>query len=422
MVDNALDCADGRCRPSWLSQTNGWAELCALMNEATPKQLGGLLWHAASYGCLGATVLLLEAGASPNESRTPGGRDALQETCVWGWGASLQIVQMLLRQDADINRKASLKGRLLTALEMAQQKQHTELADAILDWDMRFTAPRVALSLPDINSAGARSRSPRRKARLGRRRNVPRHTGQAPAAPLSPVSRSRSLSLDYGCSPSLRTDISINEVHGVAAAANVEAPNTLVQSIANDAVVNHNGEQSIGNSNFDLQIHGFALDGNFYEASHSSEQDWDQLRAFVMERTCVDEVKEESESDQEREIDAACITLVDVDSICFLQPSIGRRFRDGRELQDTIVALRTGQVDVNSDPRFVLNVAMAKVRQRHGHTNVVYYTMDHRRLYCMRRAGCEQARVSVKLFGHWFNEFVRKATERLGRTQCIRPR
>ena len=33
----------------------------------------------------------------------------------------LKIVQMLLRYDADIKRKANLKGRLMTALEKAQK-------------------------------------------------------------------------------------------------------------------------------------------------------------------------------------------------------------------------------------------------------------------------------------------------------------
>ena len=87
----SLESSKGFYRGSRLS------ELRALMHDATPEQLGLLLWHAASYGCSGATTKLLEAGACPQVSPKPGGRDASHETCVCCGGI---IFIVTLKNDA----------------------------------------------------------------------------------------------------------------------------------------------------------------------------------------------------------------------------------------------------------------------------------------------------------------------------------
>ncbi len=80
-----------------------------------------------------------------------------------------------------------------------------------------------------------------------------------------------------------------------------------------------------------------------------------------------------------------------------------------------------------SHPDFILRVAKGEFksyrRNADGHRDArrqtLYWTFDHRRLFCMREAGCQKVRVQVELGGHAFNEFASKGIEALGRRRSI---
>ena len=165
----------------------------------------------------------------------------------------------------------------------------------------------------------------------------------------------------------------------------------------------------------DLEIVGFKLP---YEEEHTDhlgdEALWDHFRARLMDfHATTSEVKEEIEETEE----VGDIVTVPIDAVRNLQRRCSSRFRDGRPLEQTIQQLESGQVNELHHPNFVLNVAKAV---RDG--RATYYTLDHRRLYCMRRAGKQHVRVRICLAGRMFDEFARKARERLdlGRPDEIR--
>ena len=81
------------------------------------------------------------------------------------------------------------------------------------------------------------------------------------------------------------------------------------------------------------------------------EEPWDRLRAAVAAGTSFDSVKEEGH-----------FIEVNIDDVHYLQPTCGRRLRDRRSLQETMVDLEIGVVDPMRHPDFILNVAMANVR------------------------------------------------------------
>lgn len=93
-----------------------------------------------------------------------------------------------------------------------------------------------------------------------------------------------------------------------------------------------------------------------------------------------------------------------------LQESISSTFRNGQPLDNLIEKLRNSAVDPMTDDFLILNVAVAKIRigsVRH----VRYLAYDHRRLWCMYHAGCQQIRVRIKpgMYGPHFDELVRKS-------------
>ncbi len=68
------------------------------------------------------------------------------------------------------------------------------------------------------------------------------------------------------------------------------------------------------------------------------------------------------------------------------------------------------EVDPMSDDFLILNVARANIRERGSHKwSVRYYTFDHRRFWCMHRAGCKAVRVRVTISGRDWDEFFNKA-------------
>ena len=160
----------------------------------------------------------------------------------------------------------------------------------------------------------------------------------------------------------------------------------------------------------DLEIVGFKLP---YEEEHSDhlgdEVLWDHFRAHLLGfHATKSEVKEEIE-------ETGDIVTVPIDAVYNLQQRCSSRFRDGRPLEQTIQELKSGKVDELDHEKFVLNVAKAVLDGR-----AAYWTFDHRRLLCMRLAGKQHVRVRICLAGREFDEFARKARERLGRHDEIR--
>eukprot|EP00435_Cladocopium_sp_Y103_P074088 s200_g46.t1 len=101
-----------------------------------------------------------------------------------------------------------------------------------------------------------------------------------------------------------------------------------------------------------------------------------------------------------------------------IQRSISPTFTKGGWLQDLIDRLESKEVHPMEDDFLVLNMAKATwyVKEEDEHTGVKtrkprtrYYTLDHRRLYCMWHAGVRQFRAKIVLQGPVFNEFARKA-------------
>ena len=127
------------------------------------------------------------------------------------------------------------------------------------------------------------------------------------------------------------------------------------------------------------------------------------------------EVKEEKDEDAEEGADN--IITVPIQMVWNLQTSCSSRFRDGRTLEETTFQLQRGIVDELEHRDFVLNVAKGRVDGR-----TYYWTLDHRRLVCLKQAGKQLVRVKVCLSGKVFDEFVRKAFERLQHGDAIRVR
>jgi hypothetical protein len=68
---------------------------------------------------------------------------------------------------------------------------------------------------------------------------------------------------------------------------------------------------------------------------------------------------------------------------------------------------------------FIVLAVQARNDARKTSRTPIYFTLDHRRLHCMRVAGCRTVRVRIQLCGRVFDEFVNKARESLGQRLTI---
>jgi hypothetical protein len=80
------------------------------------------------------------------------------------------------------------------------------------------------------------------------------------------------------------------------------------------------------------------------------------------------------------------VAEVDIQEVLAVQKSISDHFRDGRPLSRLIDDLLSGAVHPLRDDFLMLQVAAANGR---------YYTFDHRRLWCMYKAGFTRVRVAL---------------------------
>ena len=89
--------------------------------------------------------------------------------------------------------------------------------------------------------------------------------------------------------------------------------------------------------------------------------------------------------------------------------------KKGPKIETLVDKLQRSVVSPMIDDFLILNVARANIRERGSHKRSVrYYTFDHRRLWCMYRAGCKAVRVRITRSGRDWDEFFNKA-DGLGR-------
>ena len=162
----------------------------------------------------------------------------------------------------------------------------------------------------------------------------------------------------------------------------------------------------------DLEIVGFRLPpGAECEDYDGSEPLWDHFRSCLLRgRAEAVEVKEEID-------ETGDVQTVPIEAVGNLQQWCSSRFRDGRTLEETTSQLKRGRINELEHHNFVLNVAKACVDG-----NVYYWSLDHRRLLCLRQAGKQHVRVKVCLSGRRFDEFARKDFGRLRHDEHIQVR
>ena len=100
-----------------------------------------------------------------------------------------------------------------------------------------------------------------------------------------------------------------------------------------------------------------------------------------------------------------------VERLWAVQDSILSRFHDGRPFEPLIQSLQSGAVDPMTASFLVLDAAEANIRLSRDVREKRYYTLDHRRLWCMYQARCPKVQVRIKpqLCGKDFSDFVNKA-------------
>ena len=157
----------------------------------------------------------------------------------------------------------------------------------------------------------------------------------------------------------------------------------------------------------EVEAVGFVLDGG--ETVFCQEDDWEWLRQLVRERTPV---KVEDGCDDMGVGRVESVEEVSIDTVLCLQSKISRHFKNRRHgrLEDLIAELESGKAHPMRTPWLVLNMAKASWVDYRTNSHITkYYTFDHRRLYCMWRAGFQKIRAKIVLEGSLFNEFARKA-------------
>lgn len=151
--------------------------------------------------------------------------------------------------------------------------------------------------------------------------------------------------------------------------------------------------------------------------SSQSEEEWDSIEtgsrtAFVAQAQRKKKACDATRSTMALPMPAGIVTISNFpEKVWALQDSIRPAFQDGRTLDQLVVELRRGDKNPLTCDSLILNVAVANLRDRSGMPFKRYYTLDHRRLWCMRQAGCTSIRVRIKpeLSGPAFDQFLKKA-------------
>lgn len=131
---------------------------------------------------------------------------------------------------------------------------------------------------------------------------------------------------------------------------------------------------------------------------HTGESQWAVLRDQVQAQPKLDikaEVKE-----------------VDVETIYYTQRSCSGEFRNGLPLEHLVQGLRDGCFHPLQDEFLILNVVQTEFRLRQAHRapkRTVYFSLDNRRLKCMKDVACKVARVRVVVCNKVVDELINKA-------------
>ena len=160
----------------------------------------------------------------------------------------------------------------------------------------------------------------------------------------------------------------------------------------------------------DVLITGFSRSPD-NSCLYYTAEDWDQLRADIAQFNGEAAVVKQELADPDDDV-----IVVDCGRqwapLWALQDSISGKLRHTHErLESVINKLAYGTYDPMSDDWLILRVARARVEDhsRRGHQVTRYYTMDHRRAWCMFKAECTKIRLRVEMEGSVFDEFVKKA-------------
>ena len=164
----------------------------------------------------------------------------------------------------------------------------------------------------------------------------------------------------------------------------------------------------------DVYIEGFNFKGGVFCETPVFEVMWDTLRSSISENFV--KVEPASSSD-ESPSDPHAIVQVDPNRICYTQATCSRHFKNGRPVTTLVDELRQKLVDPLVHPDLVLSVAKAWIRRpdlkkpgcKHTPRRECLFTMDHRRLYAMKAAGCRKVCARIRLQGRGFDEFVNKS-------------
>ncbi|CAE7949384.1 ENO2 [Symbiodinium sp. KB8] len=357
--------------------------LTALGSEET----AWLLRVAAGFNQLTAAKALLSGRASVDvitHHRTGGALNALQAACVWK--SSADMLQLLLEADADANIKTYYKGHQRTALQIAEAENHDDLARCLHDFSAKVAAPHGS-------STRSHSWSSRRADRsneynyswAGRDEGKTQGTHDEPNQHRS-TSRSGVVSSDSVCAsrPTQRS--------------RSPAPQT---------------------------------------AQASSSSDWDWRSSDAMQASSVGDwwssqsprgsgptqdwaSSPKSGGWQSRDWSGdGNIEVVAISRVAYLQKTCTSTFKDGRTLQQTTEELKSGQLDPFSHENFILSALKCNVRHE-GRWQDLYWSKDHRRLVCMRRAGCTHVRLRIdRIESRKFQPIMRKLIASVGHSTDI---
>ncbi|OLP97427.1 hypothetical protein AK812_SmicGene20253 [Symbiodinium microadriaticum] len=160
----------------------------------------------------------------------------------------------------------------------------------------------------------------------------------------------------------------------------------------------------------EVEVVGFVFEGG--EKVLCEEDDWDELRRIVSQRHVKRELDQEDDFELGKSLDPLPIVEVPVEDVWCLQSRISSKLRTGQSLTDLTAQLKDGHVNPKKAGFLLLNMAKAQWYDRRKRAKVTrFYTFDHRRLWCMWKAGFHTVRARVALEGSMFSDFARKADE-----------
>ena len=347
------------------------------------EQTSWMLRVAAGYNQMSAARALLTARASVDlvtHHACKGSRNALHEACLWR--AGVDMVQLLLGHRTDVNIKVQYKGCNRTALQIAEAKGFTELARCFEEVSGDASESNAAGQAPagtQFQFFGQEDGEDQGPAADGHEHSPWHSTSRWHS--WDPFDDSWSNSGWYRHGNCWREDAQENPSWSSGPA------DTGAGCWASSAWGRTSDEDDTW---------------NFDEHRWSGADEQSRSRSPRCERTFP-------RGGGTREV----VEIIPIREVANLQTWCSPRFKDGRTLEATIRELKQGLVDPLKHPNFILNVEKVNVKHN-GVWQDLYWTEDHRRLVCMREAGCKHIRVRVPPFDRRVQQIFRKAIDRIG--------